>query len=91
MMCVAIVNCSVKVNHDLVGPVIPSRGLCQDDPFHLIFLLFVLNAFLPLLLLKVEVTFMAIKFVGELLLYLTSFLQTIVFFSSMLMFQSARS
>lgn len=32
MMCVESVNYSVQVNEDQVGPIIPSRGLRQEDP-----------------------------------------------------------
>lgn len=32
MMCVRSVNYSVMVNEDLVGPIVPGRGLRQGDP-----------------------------------------------------------
>jgi len=32
MMCVSYVTCSVLMNFDRVGPIVPGRGLRQDDP-----------------------------------------------------------
>jgi len=32
MQCVESVQYAVKVNHDLVGSIVPSRGLLQGDP-----------------------------------------------------------
>jgi len=86
MMCVETIDYSIIINNELVGPIIVGRGLRQGDPCRTSFLFCVLKAY-PLLSEKqneVE-TYMACLFVLMHLLFLTSYLQMIVFYFSGLM------
>jgi len=45
-MCEELVDYSVLVNNERVGPIIPERGLRQGDPLSRIYLLFVQKVYL---------------------------------------------
>lgn len=82
IMCVKIVDYSVIVNNDMAGPIIPGRGLRQGDPLSLCYLFFALKVF-PLSFRKLngEETYMTLPLGLMLLLFLTFYLQMIVFIS----------
>ena len=83
MMCVEKVKHSVKICGDLVGPIVPKRGLCQGDPFSPYLFILFLEGLSTLIERNVsQVSFMVLESTGVPLVYLICSSRMIACFSS---------